>query len=326
MTLSEASTPVRSGKPSSFRRLRVRSKEDLTAEESAACRQIFVQASAGAETVDSNAMRLLLRSSPAARRLVLTERMVDDFIPRSSVSPSAAPRSPAWQKLPFLPSKAKENPKEGRFTCGQFLKANAEMHKYFEAQQQKGVVIVGNGRSVLASTAGPTIDRFATVIRFNEYQLRGYERHVGTKTTLWVLSDYTCVQLINKYPDRKMPILVAIPFRMMGKPYYADRVQALRSQLSHLQLKRITFIPAETSREIIQAYEFGQRWPSSGMIAIWHFLQDHPEVVLHGFDFFKEIDGKIHYMEDSHKANHDSKQEENICHDLVRDKRVRFVI
>ena len=28
------------------------------------------------------------------------------------------------------------------------------------------------------------------------------------------------------------------------------------------------------------------------------------KVFLHGFDFFKEIDGKIHYMEDTHKANH----------------------
>lgn len=52
----------------------------------------------------------------------------------------------------------------------------------------------------------------------------------------------------------------------------------------------------------------------------WHQHHDrHPRfmsspyaigpVRLHGFDFFKEIDGKIHYMEDTHKANHHAAEE-----------------
>ena len=39
---------------------------------------------------------------------------------------------------------------------------------------------------------------------------------------------------------------------------------------------------------------------------------------LHGFDFFKEIDGKIHYMEDTHKANHHAAEEvSKKCWDMV---------
>ena len=88
------------------------------------------------------------------------------------------------------------------------------------------------------------------------------------------------------------------------------------------------------------------------------------KVLLHGFDFFKEIDGKIHYMEDTHKANHHAQvsssstacsstaaaahsrsschsppthsltnthshhhaqEEERICMDLVRQRRVAFL-
>ena len=49
------------------------------------------------------------------------------------------------------------------------------------------------------------------------------------------------------------------------------------------------------------------------------------KVFLHGFDFFKEIDGKIHYMEDTHKANHHAQEEERICMDLVRQRRVAFL-
>ena len=54
-------------------------------------------------------------------------------------------------------------------------------------------------------------------------------------------------------------------------------------------------------------------------------LPDVPRVFLHGFDFFKEIDGKIHYMEDTHKANHHAAEEERICMDLVRQQRVAFL-
>ena len=50
-----------------------------------------------------------------------------------------------------------------------------------------------------------------------------------------------------------------------------------------------------------------------------------PRVFLHGFDFFKEIDGKIHYMEDTHKANHHAAEEERICMQLVRQQRVSFL-
>ena len=36
-------------------------------------------------------------------------------------------------------------------------------------------------------------------------------------------------------------------------------------------------------------------------------------------------DGKIHYMEDTHQANHNGKEEERICMDFVAQGRVSFV-
>ena len=47
---------------------------------------------------------------------------------------------------------------------------------------------------------------------------------------------------------------------------------------------------------------------------------------VHGFDFFKEIDGKIHYMEDGHDSlKHCASEEERICLELARQRRVSFV-
>ena len=210
---------------------------------------------------------------------------------------------------------------------------------------------------MLGQTAGPAIDKFKTIVRFNDYAISEYEEHVGCKTTLWVLSDWTCVKLLNKYPERSLPVLVAIPFKFMGKPYYHARRAELEEQLTAAQLSRITFVKADLAREIIEKYHFGDRWPSSGVITIWHILRAQPRVHLHGFDFFKQIvrrarfphlraqwlpvpaqfsdpsprapaplqDGKIHYMEDTHQANHNGKEEERICMDFVAQGRVSFV-
>jgi SAM-dependent methyltransferase len=47
------------------------------------------------------------------------------------------------------------------------------------------VVLVGNGPSVLRSPLGAVIDSFDEVIRFNEFETKGFEKHVGSKTTFW---------------------------------------------------------------------------------------------------------------------------------------------
>ena len=93
------------------------------------------------------------------------------------------------------------------------------------------------------------------------------------------------------------------------------------------QRKRVTFVEADVAKDLIEKYEFGDRWPSSGLITIWHFKREYPnlQLMLHGFDFFKEIDGKIHYMEDNCKANHHASQEERCCMDLCKAGRVGFL-
>mmetsp|Transcript_34544 Transcript_34544/g.90401 ORF Transcript_34544/g.90401 Transcript_34544/m.90401 type:complete len:242 (-) Transcript_34544:278-1003(-) len=191
----------------------------------------------------------------------------------------------------------------------------------------KGVCIVGNGRSVLSQSAGSVVDRFDTVLRFNDFQIPGYEEHVGSKTSVWVVSDWTIIKLLNKYPDRSLPVLCAIPFRFMGKPYYAARRGEVEKELTPAQRKRVTFISLETARNLIGGRNFGDRWPSSGLLTIMHMLeaQSHEHVFVHGFDFFKEIDGKIHYMEDTHTANHHAAEEERICLELMQQGQLRFV-
>jgi len=227
---------------------------------------------------------------------------------------------------------------KSKLGVAEFVAACKDLAAHADSLMQ-GTIIVGNGRSVLGSLAGSAVDSFQTVVRFNDFQIEGYADSVGQKTDLWVVSDWTAIKLLKKYPERlsAFPVLIAIPFRFMGKPYYAERRAELEGELKAWltqierpgDLGRIQFVPASVAEALIQPpNHFGDRWPSSGLITISHMLnfEQQPKVHLHGFDFFKEIDGKIHYMEDAHKANHHAAEEERICLELVRQKRVSFLI
>lgn len=225
------------------------------------------------------------------------------------------------------------------FTLQHFSAACRELEAFAQATFSS-TIIVGNGRSVLGSHAGPAVDSFSTVIRFNDFQIDGFEEHVGQKTDMWVVSDWTCIKLLNKYPDRVLPTLIAVPWKFMGKPYYHERRAEVERDLTPEQRSRCSFVPAECVERLVRENTFGDRWPSSGLITIVYMLSlgggsdslhqlpgpgGGSKVHLHGFDFFKEIDGKIHYMEDTHKANHHAREEERICMDLVQQHRVSFI-
>jgi len=68
--------------------------------------------------------------------------------------------------------------KQGRYITGQWASV-------LRIPEEASVVLVGNGPAVLSRPLGLVIDSFDVVIRFNNYQIQGFEKHVGTKTTLW---------------------------------------------------------------------------------------------------------------------------------------------
>jgi len=199
-------------------------------------------------------------------------------------------------------------------------------------------------------------------VRFNNFRIAGYEDDVGTRLTLWVVSDYTCVKLLTEHTQRasEVPVLVAIPYFSKGRRYYERRRKQLEEELERKFPKlapAIRFIPVHDAKDIVDKYRFGVRWPSTGLLAIWHLLrglegerpmvQDMPvgdlweegaslacgqsltarnSLFLHGFDFFHKINGRIHYMEDRLHSDHSSILEERICKELAKSGKLHFVV
>jgi hypothetical protein len=282
---------------------------------------LFNKAAGGAgKEISTQALKALLTQSPLALQLHLTERLVSDFVDGwlgSEVAASPAPaaariassksalarasspktllqrarstsRSSSSSSPSPSPSRGGSPTLKRSFSASQFLAACRELQA-FSVATFESTIIVGNGRSVLGLGAGSAVDSFQTVVRFNDYQIEGYEADVGSRTDVWVVSDWTCLKLFSKYPERTIPTLIAVPYRFMGKPYYHERRAEVERDLTPEQRQRCTFVPVEVVQRLVDENHFGDRWPSSGLITISYMLNSVPRVHLHGFDFFKEI-------------------------------------
>ena len=47
------------------------------------------------------------------------------------------------------------------------------------------ILIIANGPSILNENFGSAIDNFNEVARINNYQIDGFHKHIGSKTTIW---------------------------------------------------------------------------------------------------------------------------------------------
>eukprot|EP00899_Mesostigma_viride_P002431 jgi/Mesvir1/12189/Mv00426-RA.1 len=56
-----------------------------------------------------------------------------------------------------------------------------------DSQGDPGIVLVGNGASVLKGNMGRRIDKFPYIMRFNNLHVRGFEHHVGSRTSILFL-------------------------------------------------------------------------------------------------------------------------------------------
>lgn len=140
-------------------------------------------------------------------------------------------------------------------------------------------VIIGNGTSVLDAEAGDLIDQFGTVVRFNLWETKGYEKHVGTKTNIWFSGlgmrkgdwrlerEYRRIVLHSWVRDAgKCPTVRSFSEVMPDGPFM---------KLDHALLD-----------EMAQFAETDYRYWSTGAIAAWMMARQFPIVHLHGFDWW----------------------------------------
>ncbi len=155
----------------------------------------------------------------------------------------------------------------------------------------ESIILVGNGPSMtLSGERGEQIDAFDQVVRFNRYAIKGFEKMVGTRTTLWSTfgrgerpSDADEIPPRAIYIHGDKPKRFEIPVsEVFGIPraFYEDvrtRLQA-RSRRDDIGKKQLL--------------------PSSGLIVLLWLREKHQleKIFLAGFDHFgKKESGAHHY-------------------------------
>jgi|GEM_PF-5210983 len=147
------------------------------------------------------------------------------------------------------------------------------------------VVIVGNGPSLMRADLGAQIDSFDEVIRFNECRTHGFERHTGSKTTVW------CTFGRGMLPgDAEIRPDKIILTHEGAKPAYPA---------PHLYPVPRTFYNA--LQEEIKAGSImpdkSRLMPSSGFLVVRWLLDTGlaEEVTITGFDHFSKAEDKRHH-------------------------------
>lgn len=142
------------------------------------------------------------------------------------------------------------------------------------------VLLVGNGPSAVSLDAGERIDRFRTVVRFNDFVLDGWEKQLGRRTTHWAAND-----LMSPARHPELKAIVAVPERNRRRLKLSDW---------HGRLNLTTVVPPEIERRLTAKFgqpgEHGRRWPSTGLLVAAWMIDYHGAVVLHGFDRFAGVD------------------------------------
>lgn len=155
----------------------------------------------------------------------------------------------------------------------------------------KQIILVGNGPSVLQYEVGSLIDQFETVVRFNNYPSGNYEKHVGVKEDIWARNN--ALTVIKRDPSPFRQILIVAP------EWNYNNVEQIASKYGD----KAIILPREYAQEIQEQLHLpgkharGGRpraWPTTGIITLYYYLHQYSVIYIHGFDHFE---GKNHYFD-----------------------------
>jgi SAM-dependent methyltransferase len=157
------------------------------------------------------------------------------------------------------------------------------------------IAIVCNGP--IKYTIGKFIDSHDVVIRFNNYQIKGFEQYVGQKTTFW------CTVAVHYIP-KKEKIITICPFTSKCRESeYTHRVPSiilakkradvslLKPTTGYMLIKLITNLGRQVSVFGLQGLEGGHYWNKKDMPCSFHdgpkelnILRDDPLAIIYTDD------------------------------------------
>jgi hypothetical protein len=200
---------------------------------------------------------------------------------------------------------------------------------------RENLAIVGSSMSILKNELGKSIDKFEEIIRFNKSKVEGFEKFVGSKTTIRVVNNpvFECHQSWdNNDPSDKnfvrflknIKIIVISPYKISGK--IKKDVCLTTNQYFFLEKKifkiicTIYFIKKIDIFINLLKILFNKKSFSVGFYTILLCIISGIKPTLFGFDFDENMNDRSHYWEIPGKVGnrHDLTLEQNILKKLLK--------
>lgn len=168
-----------------------------------------------------------------------------------------------------------------------FLEKERMDHEVFDQYlSEKSIAIIGNGPSQLGKKTGEEIDKHEIVVRFNNYEIDGYEDDYGEKCDIWAIS----MALNTVYRRSEIAYYKFILVVVTSNWLQPSRINILRSmQMAGIKVILINAWPSIVNTNI--------RLPSTGLIVLDYFYGKGQKENIHlfGFDLNQE-NGVCHYF------------------------------
>ena len=203
---------------------------------------------------------------------------------------------------------------------------------------KKHAIVVGSSPSLLKYKRGKLIDEFNHVIRFNTYQIQGYEEYVGTKQKIWAANLGLCEHLpsVLKYMKNNDEIWhIPSNDKVETNLTYAKKKLNKQFASSSMGTSMRKFIESIQDNFIEQqlCFERGKvrtgpdkKYATTGLRGILKAIERYGMVYAHGFSFYSECVGNLknaHYYnisnvpEHMHKAFEETPdREHNVNHEM----------
>lgn len=137
------------------------------------------------------------------------------------------------------------------------------------------IILVGNGPSLLEKEMGSKIDEYNIVIRFNKYEIKGYEIQVGQKTDIWCLDTGHFLKLFNQKNLRDFKEIWMLPS--------SRESHDTKETIKQLQLSKCKYFVG-TRKFASELQDRIGSFPTTGINAIETAINLFGQVNLIGFD------------------------------------------
>lgn len=203
-----------------------------------------------------------------------------------------------------------EKIKKAAYICEVIVRNKNVLSNYLE---EKRIAVVGSGPGEIGKGNGREIDSHDVVIRFNDYETRGYEQDYGSKTTVWVrnidVENGGCKARLDEIGKYDVIILETNIWRFKIPEIF------LATFYQYAQNGREKFCMLQYRDEMIR--EMGS-FPTSGGLMLYNIVrkkkQKTEKIKIFGFSFSEEVTKELkHYHDNIYR-------ESNLHHSLTYER------